>query len=304
MLARLIFIVVVLFWYNPLSAQDLEPRRWNHVPVGVNFVGVGAAHTQGDIFLDPVLRIEDLEFRFSLGLVSLVHAFELFGQSARVDMSLPVGSGHWEGLVDGEPRTLDLRGMMDPSLRLSVNLYGAPALKRKEFAQYRANHPVNTVVGAAIKVTAPLGQYNPERLLNLGANRWTLRPQLGVLHQRGKMSYELTGSAILFSANNDFFGGTRLSRDTLYYLQGHIVRTFRPGMWLGFSVGYAIDGSSTIDVVPKNDGHRDFWAGITLGIPISPVQGIKIALSRAKTNTNTGSTSNSIVVGWSLMWGN
>ena len=124
MLVRLFIMVVVLWWHNPVSAQDLEPRRWNHVPVGINFLGVGAAHTRGDIFLDPVLRVEDLEFRFSLGLVSLVHAFELFGQTARIDLTLPVGSGHWEGLVDGEPRTLNLRGLMDPNLRFSVNRFG------------------------------------------------------------------------------------------------------------------------------------------------------------------------------------
>ncbi|MGD8894222.1 MAG: hypothetical protein PVF94_14420, partial [Desulfobacterales bacterium] len=30
-------------------AQELEPRRWSHLPTGTNFVGGGYAYTQADI---------------------------------------------------------------------------------------------------------------------------------------------------------------------------------------------------------------------------------------------------------------
>jgi hypothetical protein len=304
MLVRLLFILALLDLNATAQAQDLEPRRWNHVPVGVSFAGAGVALTKGEIFLDPVLRVEDLELRFKTGIVSVVHSFGLFGKSARIDLLVPIGSGHWSGLVDGEPRTLDLRGLMDPRVRFSINLYGAPALKMKEFAQYRANHPTRTIVGAGLTVTAPLGEYTSERLLNLGGNRWVFRPQLGVLHERGKMSYELTGSVFLFSANNDFFQDTVVKRDPLYYLQAHIVRTFRPGFWLGLGSGYAIAGRSSINQSPANDTHRDFWVGLSLGVPITPRQGLKLAVFRAKTNTQTGSTSSTAAISWSYMWGN
>jgi hypothetical protein len=35
----------------PCSAQDIEPRRWSHLPLGGNFAGVAYAYTEGDIFL-------------------------------------------------------------------------------------------------------------------------------------------------------------------------------------------------------------------------------------------------------------
>lgn len=44
------------------TAQDIEPRRWSHLPLGSNFGGMAYAYTEGDIFLNPVLRIEDGEF--------------------------------------------------------------------------------------------------------------------------------------------------------------------------------------------------------------------------------------------------
>ena len=43
----------------PAQAQDLEPRRWTPLPAGLNVVGAGYIATRGDVFLDPVLLVED-----------------------------------------------------------------------------------------------------------------------------------------------------------------------------------------------------------------------------------------------------
>ena len=74
---------------------------------------------------------------------------------------------------------MERHGFDDPRLRLSVNFIGAPALKGKAYQAYRAAHPVNTVVGAALAVRLPLGEYKKDKLLNLGENRFVFRPQLG-----------------------------------------------------------------------------------------------------------------------------
>jgi hypothetical protein len=42
------------------AAEDIEPRRWTPLPVGTNVVGVGYVHTDGKIFFDPVLKIEEM----------------------------------------------------------------------------------------------------------------------------------------------------------------------------------------------------------------------------------------------------
>ena len=40
-------------------SQELEPRRWSHLPVGANFATAGYVYTDADIFLDPALQIDD-----------------------------------------------------------------------------------------------------------------------------------------------------------------------------------------------------------------------------------------------------
>ncbi len=303
LLYRCLSIVALLAAHTSAQAQDLEPRLWSHIPTGASFIGAGFGYSDGETFVDPALRIENVEYQLSFGSLSYIHSFGLWGKTARLTLSVPYAMGRWQGLLDGELRSVRRRGFMDPKIRFSVNLYGAPALKMPEFRQYRADKTSHTTVGAGVSVLVPLGEYSAERLINLGKNRWTVRPQIGLLHERGKMSYEVTGSVFLHSSNKDFFADSKTLQDPLLYAQTHIVRTFRPGLWASFSAGYAIAGENNVNGEPKGDSHRDFWWGLSLGLPLTPQQGIKLALFRSKTNVSTGSTTNTVIVGWSYMWG-
>ena len=46
----------------PCRGQDIEPRRWSHLPIGGNFAGAGYAYTTGEIYFDPALRLRDVHF--------------------------------------------------------------------------------------------------------------------------------------------------------------------------------------------------------------------------------------------------
>jgi len=229
-------LAVLILWSisTDLLAQDTEPRRWAQMPTGLNFIGVGTSYSQGDIFLDPVILAEDVTFEIAGTGLAYIRSFGMFGKSARVDLSVPYASGRWEGFVDGVFTSTRRRGFMDPRIRLSVLLYGGPAQSPAEYAKSEKS---NTVVGAAVAIKIPWGHYLDDRLINLGQNRWMIRPQLGVTHTRGKWTYELTGSAFIFGDNNEFWGGNKLKSDPLYALQGHLIYTFRPGLWASLSSG-------------------------------------------------------------------
>ena len=57
-------------------------------------------------------------------------------------------------MVDGVPESIKRRGLTDSILRFAINLYGAPPLKGKEFADYRAGAEVETIVGTALALSA------------------------------------------------------------------------------------------------------------------------------------------------------
>jgi len=295
----LLLTVVALFRAGTASAQDTEPRRWTNLPTGLNFIGVGYAYTDGDILFDPVLRIEDATFELHTGIFSYIRTLDVAGKSARVDVSLPYAAGRWEGLVDGEYTAIRRRGPGDARVRLSMLLYGAPAQTPQEFAKSPKS---NTVVGAAVAVTLPTGDYNSGRLINLGANRWVIRPQLGVTHQRGKWTGELTGSVFLYSDNDHFWRESRLVTDPLLAAQAHLIYTFRPGLWASFSTAYGWGGEATINGKAKDNATGNWLNALSLGVPVDRKQTLKFSWVRARTQRVIGADTDSFLVAYSMMF--
>ena len=305
-LAKTFVVILVLLVISGLfgtaQAQDLEPRRWSHLPVGLNVLGVATGWTDGDILFDPVLRIEDATFDLFFTGVGYVRVFDVFGRTGRVDASLPYAMGRWQGLVDGEFTTVRRHGFADPRLRFSVNLYGAPPLKGKAFAAYKRENPVNTTVGAAVTVTMPFGEYSSERLINLGSNRWIVRPQLGVLHQRRNWQFEVTGSILFFETNHEFWQGSVREQDPLWFLQGHVIRSFKPGWWCSLSGGFAHGGQSRVNGDRKPDDSRARYLALSLGMPLGANQSLKVTYLTTDTHIDVGNNTNTLLLGWSVNW--
>jgi hypothetical protein len=293
-------LLVVLALRGAASAQDLEPRRWTHLPVGTNVVGVAYAYTRGEIFFDPLLEIQDGSVESHLAAASFVHAFDLFGATGRLDVIAPWQHAHWEGLLSGAPASRTKEGFDDPWVRLSVGFAGAPALRGREFVEHQRAHAVRTVVGAALGVRLPLGEYDPERLLNIGQNRFTFVPQLGAVHTRGAWSFELTGSAFLYTKNDDFFGGSTLEQDPLWLLQTHVVHSFANHWWLAGGAGYGHGGASEVNGVTKDDERSNLLVGASVGMPIGTSQGLKLVWLHSDALEDVGSDTDSLVLAWTL----
>ena len=284
--------------HNISFAQELEPRRWAHVPVDTNYFAVGYIKTDGDVLFDPVLQIEDATVRVDTVVATYLRSFDWSGKTARFDISVPYQKAIWKGLLDGSPAKAVREGLADPRVRLSVNFIGAPALKGKALQAYRARHTTNTVVGAALAVSLPLGEYKEDKLLNLGQNRFIIRPQLGLVHTRGPWSFELTGSAFLYTDNNEFWNGNKREQDALFALQTHIIRSFQRGIWASVSAGAVRAGQSAINGEDKDDAKEDYLYALSAGMPVSRTSSIKIAYARGRTQRNVGSDADNIAVGY------
>ncbi len=292
---------VLMVWFslsNSLSAQELEPRRWAHVPIDTNFIAAAYARTDGDIFLDPVLRIEEGTVEADSVIISYLRSFAWMGKTARFDVRMPYQNVTWRGKLDGEVASVRREGLADPRFRLSVNFFGAPALKGEEFKAYRTSHTTNTVAGAALSVTVPIGEYYEDKLLNLGKNRFALRSQLGAVHSRGPWSFELTGSVSFYTANIDYWNGNKLEQDPLFILQSHIVRTFSRGIWASVSGGYGWGGQSTVNGTEKNDQKEDLLYALSVGMPVSRKSSIKVIYANGRTREDVGSDTDNIAVAY------
>ncbi|NIL93037.1 MAG: transporter [Woeseiaceae bacterium] len=287
--------MLVAFLYagasNQAFAQDLEPRRWTPLPPGLNVAGAGYAATRGDVFFDPVLLVEDAELDGHMLGVSYVRSFNIAQKSARIDVTVPWQNLEWTGLLDGEPATASRVGLADPWVRLSMILVNR--------GSGEPGSP-GTVVGVALAMGLPLGEYLEGRLLNVGGNRFVVRTQVGIVHTRGKWAYELTGSAFLYDDNDEFLVNSTLEQDPLYATQGHIIRFFdKPGWWAALSAGYAWDGETRVDGVRSDNPKRLFLSAVSVGFPVGQRQGLKVTYLRSRTKTDRDADTDSLALAFS-----
>lgn len=80
-----------------------------------------------------MLKLEDTTAQVETAVTSFLHAFDLLGRSARVDVRLPYQRARWKGVLDGTPRSAKRERFADPRIRLSVNLLGAPHSGARSF---------------------------------------------------------------------------------------------------------------------------------------------------------------------------
>lgn len=292
-------------WGYPVSsgfAQELQVRRWNHLPINRNFLTGSYTNTQGEITFDPVLLIEDAEFEIDTWLLAYVRAFELFDRTARMEVRQAWQDGTWSGLVNGAPTTVSRTGWSDTFLRFAVNLIGAPPLEGEEYARYRATVDEETIVGLALGVQIPTGQYFEDKLINLGSNRFTFRPQIGFQHRKDNWTVEATGTAWLYTDNNSFFGGNTLEQDPFYTVDGSIEYRFDSGLWTSASAGIGVGGKSTVNGIEKDDYKKNYAWAVGMGIPLNRSTSLKATYVETDHWSEIGSRSQSINIGLLTSW--
>ena len=298
--AFLLAPALLLMTATAARGQSIEPRLFSNVPIGMNFVIGGYAHSSGGVLLDPSVPLEDASVGVHSTFVGYSRSIAVAGRSAQIQglISYAWLSGEALFTPTGEVRTRDVNGLGDPSVRFMINLHGAPALSALEFRGYRQD----LVVGASIQVTAPLGQYDPDRLVNLGTNRWTFKPEFGMSKALGDWILEATGAVSLYSDNDDFFGGQHRSQDPIYSAQGHVISIFKPGLWTALDVTWYTGGRTEIDGVKGDDLQRNWRAGLTMAVPVSARNSLKFYVSNG-VSTLSGEDFTLAGVAWQHNWG-
>ncbi|MGH9462316.1 MAG: transporter [Vicinamibacteria bacterium] len=279
-------------------AQELEPGAYSISPVGVNVVVVTDIFTGGDVTFDPALPIEDAEAKINTTVVAYVRSLGLFGRSANVGMAVPFSVGHLEGIYIGEFTEVERSGFRDPQFRFAVNLLGAPDMTLQEFASYRQK----TNMGVCVVVAAPLGEYDPSKLVNLGTNRWSFKPEVGLSRAMGKWTLDVYAGAWVFTDNKKFFGGKTREQDPIGSMQLHLLYTVKPRMWASFDANFYTGGRTTVDGRLNLDLQRNSRLGGTFALPLNRRQSLKFSYSRGA-YTTIGADFHAVAVGYQYLWG-
>jgi hypothetical protein len=280
-------VAIFVLAFPPARAAELEPRAYSNAPVGMNFLIAGYARSEGGLSADPVSPIQDAHLNINTGVLAYARSLDVWGKSGKFDVIMPFSDLSGTALVSGQPAERQISGLNDARLRFSVNFIGAPALSMQEFANYRQD----LIVGASVQVSAPIGQYDPSRLVNIGANRWYFKPDIGISKALGAFTLELSAGAYFFTINHDYYGGGTLEQDPVYTSQAHITYSFGRGVWAALDATYDYGGRTTVNGVQNDDKQGNSRFGATLALPLNRDYSIKVYASTG-VSIRTGSDYN------------
>ena len=300
---RLPYVIVIaalalIMTTRVIHAQTLEPRAYSNAPVGMNFLLVGYQKTKGALLFDSAIPITDANVDIDMGLLGYVHTLDVAGKTAKIGALLPYASLSATGNVNNIFRSQEIDGAADPSFYFSMNFYGAPALSLKEFKDYRQD----TIIGFTFTITAPLGAYESDQLINLGTNRWTLQPGLGISQALGNWTLEASAAAAFYTDNNDFDNGKTREQDAIYSTQLHVTYSFPRNIWLAISATYYAGGRTTIEDISNNDLQQNWRTGFTLALPVNRYHSIKL-FGSSGVSTRTGNNYDALGIAWQYRWG-
>jgi hypothetical protein len=279
-------------------ALDIEPRAYTNTPVDLNFLAVGFQRSDGALVFDPALPVTDASARVDTGLLGYVRTLGIAGKSAKIGLKLPYAALDAQGFVEGEFRTREQRGLADPTFYFTINLSGAPALSPEEFKRYRQD----LITGFTLKVTAPLGVYEDEKALNIGTNRWSFEPELGLSKAIGRWTLEAAGSVIFYTDNDDFLDGNTRRQDPVYAVRGDALYSFSNRVWVAFGATYITGGQTTVDGTAEQDLENNWRAGAVLTVPVNRKNSIKLYGSKG-ISTRTGTDYDTLGLLWQYVWG-
>lgn len=279
------------------GAQELEPRAYSPSPVGTTFIIISATRSDGGVFTDASVPITDVEATLGVLGLSAGHTFNLLGRPALLLGVIPVAWGKVSGDVLEEQQTVSRRGLADPRVRLSVILAGARPMSPAEFARA----PRRTTVGLSLTAVPPLGQYDSTKLVNLGTNRWALKPEVGVSHPAGRWTVDVYAGVSFFTGNNDYFPGPALRRqDPIVALQAHLSYSLSRRAWVAINGTWYAGGRSRIDGAYNADLQRNTRLGGTVSVPFSARQSLKFAYSAGAT-TRIGADFRTLTTAWQIV---
>ncbi len=280
-----------------VRAQQLTPNAYAPSPTGANVAIASENYSTGAVALDPALPVKDLHATINTLSLGYGRTLGMFGHYANIGVFVPYLHGDVNGQYLGQYQSVHPTGLGDPQVRLAVNLYGAPALTAREFAAY---HP-ETIVGVSLIIAPPLGDYNDTKLINIGSNRWSFKPEVGVSRTNGPWTFEADAGAWIFTNNTDFLRGRVRSQEPIGAVQLHAIYSIRSHMWVAVDGTYYTGGRTTIDGQRNIDLQHNSRVGVTLALPLGRWQALKFAYSRGA-RTTIGGDFDTIGVSYQYLW--
>lgn len=296
---RMCLALAVLCAPHLALAQFTGAHNYDNSPIGVNQVELDYAFAHSNASIDTSLIVAGASLNLNRGNISYTRYFGFLHRLTWVEASVPLaGLG---GSVNGTNIHGSATGVGDSSYTVSMLLKGGPARSVAQFENYRPT----TTVGLSLGITAPTGEYDPNKVLNLGTDRWSFKPEIGVSHPFGteqKWQGDLYLQANFFTDNTSYRGKEILRQEPLPGVEGHLSYFFVHNAWVSVDGLYAFRGATDVNGVPQNNSQKNFLLGSQVNLSINDRNTLAVEFAKAVLHEN-GTAYTGFAVKYSFSWG-
>jgi hypothetical protein len=280
--ARLRWSVLVLVATGvllPLQAMSQVPPRfyWKTLS-GANAVPLIVTSMSGNTNpFDPShLVTAGADFEGTLALAGYARTFTPFDRAAMGVVLVPMGRLSGEvATPTGSAAQQSNSGFGDPTLEFNLNLIGPKAQKSiPDTLRYEPGFSLDVLADLAI----PIGEYDSDKVLNVGQNRWYGRIGFPIVWQLGawvpgrRTTLEFLPAVWMFGDNTDYVG-KRLETDPLFQIDAHLTRDFTEHLWGSVDAAWYNGAQATVDGV-EGEELDNYGFGLTLGYQINDNLGL------------------------------
>ena len=293
------FFAVIFLVTSQAFSQDLDPRAYVRFPMKTTTVVSGFAYSRGGIVSDPTLPIKNIKADVQSVSVGVSRVFNFFGLSSQALIVLPYSWAQVSGDVNQQASRITRSGLSDMRLRYTVLVHGAPAGNLAEVK----NGPRKTIIGISINTVVPTGEFFSDKLINIGTNRWSFRPEIAISQPiKERWLLDFYSGVWLFTDNKTFYPGEVVrSQEPMGAFQFHLSYNIRPVLWVAFDGTYYVGGSSSLDGDFNDDRQDNTRIGMTAVVPTGKLSSVKFAISTG-VNVRVGQDFNTLSVGWQKSW--
>ena len=264
-------------------AQFTDPRAYDNTPVGINQLELSYAYAHANASLDTSLVITGASFNLNQGTIDYTRYFGLLHRLTWVEASVPVAG--LNGSIAGTNIQGSTTGTGDSSYELAMLLKGGPALSVEQFEEYKPT----TTLGVSLTITAPTGSYRPDKVLNLGSNRWSFKPEIALSHPFGpdqKWEFDAYANAYFYTDNISYHGREVLGQQPLLGLEGHISYSFNDIVWSSLDTRYSFRGTTFLNTVTQNNAQQNFILGSETNISLNSQNSLVLEFAKAVVHHN------------------
>jgi hypothetical protein len=185
------------------------------------------------------------------------------------------------GVLPGSTFSQSASGMADPTIQFDINLFGTHRLKSNVDL---LNYEPGFTIDAAVMLGLPMGNYDEDKLVNLGQNRWFGRFALPMKYHFGAFapgymnSIEVIPSVWIFDENDDFIG-QKMENDPMWQIEAHLTHDFTRSFFGSIDLLYRAGFQTEINGVEKGTELDIGDLGFTLNYQVTDNIGIRTGFS-------------------------